>query len=338
VHIDGQLRKEVRLGLIDGFPQLNELRIFVEETLGEPLQNITMANDMQAVAFDLIGWARARGRLTELVMAASADRPGNTKLIKLAERFRFVPAEAGENERIVLKSVPFQNVGQWVEKMARCRRAVARFEPQPPPDDSGYGSGFLVAPDIFMTNYHVVKDLPADEPGTAVVRFDYEIDAKGTEAVGRQCRLAQRQPLAASPEDQLDFALMKLADRPSDDTLTDGSKRGFLKPAARSARSAPRAHLEGTHGKPPEPAVAGMRCPPGEMAPAGCCRFELGGAGWPSRDGAWARASGIGQPRLRGLIPAAGKPQGSPQAVRLSRLFPVDAEANQFVEGLQGAS
>ncbi len=250
MQVDGPFQKKIRLALLDGFPQLDELRIFVEETLGERLQNISLAGNMQALVFDLIGWARARGRLTELVIGAAADRPGNPKLGELAARFRFADAEVGENERIVLQSVPFENVSEWLGKMTRSRAAVGRFEPQPEPDISGYGSGFLVGPDVLMTNYHVVKDLPPGEPGTVVVRFGFEVGTGGAVAKGRECRLARDWLLASSPEDRLDFALVRLAERAGEDVV-EGGKRGFLKPVVHTfAKDQPLIILQHPAAKP----------------------------------------------------------------------------------------
>jgi hypothetical protein len=100
MEFDGAFRKQIRAALLDAFPQLNQLRIVVEDCLGEPLQNVTMANDMLTVVFDLIGWAKSRGRLTELVIGASAENPGNHKLRAIAEQFRFVQGGEGEPERI----------------------------------------------------------------------------------------------------------------------------------------------------------------------------------------------------------------------------------------------
>jgi hypothetical protein len=69
----------------------------------------------------------------------------------------------GELERSVLPLVPFENVGQWLETLARLRRAVARFEPQPSAQSTeDCGTGFLVAPDLLMTNRGGIPDRRED--------------------------------------------------------------------------------------------------------------------------------------------------------------------------------
>jgi hypothetical protein len=235
MELDGPFKKEIRLALLDAFPRLDQMRIVVEETLNEPLQNVTMAGDMPTVAFELIGWARSRGRLAELILGAAAENPGSGRLRTVADRFRFASSEPGEVERIVLQSVPFENAGQWLDRMARSRRAVCRIEPQPQTADpnslAGYGSGFLVGRDVAITNFHVAGVLSTAQAAQTVLRFDYEVSLDGKESRGRECRLAANWLLASSPVEALDYALIRLAEPAAEDPVPGGGKREFLKPA-----------------------------------------------------------------------------------------------------------
>jgi hypothetical protein len=236
---DAQLRKELRLSLLEAFPRPDELRVLVEETLGEPLQNISMANDMPTVAFDLIGWARARGRLTELVAGAAAERPRSDRLRALSARFEFPSAAAGGEERIVREDVPFENAGEWAARYDRRRTAVCRVEPQPRAEGRfNYGSGFLVAADVLLTNFHVV-DHPGFRADRVVLRFDCEATPDGGETAGRTCRLAADWNWATSPRVSaggLDFALVRLAEPVGDDAAA-GGRRGWLRLDPRPFRS-----------------------------------------------------------------------------------------------------
>ncbi len=130
MEVDGRFRKEIRVALLDAFPQLSSLRILVDEVLDSPLQNITLADNLQTIVFDLIAWAVAQGRLAELVLGAASENPGNNRLKDIANRFRFAEANLGENERIVLQGIPFENAGQWLDRLSKIRRAVCRIEPQ----------------------------------------------------------------------------------------------------------------------------------------------------------------------------------------------------------------
>ena len=228
MELDGRFRKQIRESLLDAFPQLNELRMVVDNTLGEPLQNITMANDMPTVVFDLIGWAKARGRLTELVIGAAAENRGNDKLRTIADQFRLVQGGGGEHERIVVEGVPFENAGQWLDKFARLRRAVCRFEPQPETVSlKGFGSAFLVAPDVIMTNFHVAGHLSDARAAAAVARFDYELDLNGNKQPGQEVKLATPWCLAADAA--LDYVLVRLAARGTDLPGPSGGAREYIR-------------------------------------------------------------------------------------------------------------
>jgi hypothetical protein len=233
MQIDHGKRREIREALIDGFPTAGELALVAYDILGEPLQNITpVPGPMPTMAFDLIVWANSRGRLTELVMGAAAGNRTNPKLRVLANQFKFAELVAGENERVLMDDVPFQNVGQWLDILGVSRRAVCRIEPQPPPDYNNYGSGFLVAPDVVMTNYHVVEPFLNNGAGKVVLRFDYETDKQGVAvSQGRSCRLAANWDLVKSPVNQLDFALVRLSE-PAGNDAVNGGTRGLLKPVA----------------------------------------------------------------------------------------------------------
>lgn len=228
--IDGPARKELRLALLEAFPQPSELAMLVEETLGVPFVNITLANDMPTRAFDLIGWAKARGRLTELVAGAAAERPKSGRLQTFAGRLTFPDKTDGQDERIVRQDVPFQNPAEWAVRFARCRATVARIEPQPlAQSDEGFGTGFLVGPDLLLTNYHII-DSGVFHPEKVVVRFDCEYGPDGRETLGRPCKLAAAWKVSGSvrvKDGGLDFALVRLAEKAADDAAPAG-KRGWL--------------------------------------------------------------------------------------------------------------
>ena len=115
----------------------------------------------------------------------------------------------GQEERIVRDDVPFQNPAEWAARFARCRVTVARIEPQPlSQSDEGFGTGFLIGPDLLLTNYHVI-DSGVFVPEKVVVRFDCEYGTDARETVGRTCKLAADWKVASSvgvADGGLDFA------------------------------------------------------------------------------------------------------------------------------------
>ena len=233
--LDGRKKREIRLALMEAFPRRAMLDRLVSDVLSVPLQNITAeSNDLETTAFDLVVWVEARGRVTELIIGAAAASPDSQPLKALASEFQFVGDLPGEVERIIQKDVPFENIGQFIELLSCRRRAVCRVEPQAPPDKSGYGTAFLVASDVVMTNYHVIEPFLNSGADKVNVRFDYEVGLDGASfAQGRSCKLAVDWRLIDSPLKDLDFALIRLAE-PAGEDAVPGGKRGTLKPTCKT--------------------------------------------------------------------------------------------------------
>lgn len=115
-------------------------------------------------------------------------------------------------------------------------QAVGRIEL---PKGRAHGTGFLVGPNLILTNYHVFKSKDVLE--RAVIRFDYQLNADGVVTQGRVFDF-ETDFYIGSPDTELDFALVKvkgepLADRkmePEDvglgylDLLRRGRHRGYL--------------------------------------------------------------------------------------------------------------
>ena len=87
-------------------------------------------------------------------------------------------------------------------------QAVGRIEL---PKGRAHGTGFLVGPNLMLTNHHVFKS--KDVLTSAVVRFDYHANADGATTQGR---VYEFQPdfYVGSPDTELDFALVKIKGEP----------------------------------------------------------------------------------------------------------------------------
>ena len=103
-------------------------------------------------------------------------------------------------------------------------QAVGRIEL---PKGRAHGTGFLIGPDLMLTNYHVFKN--KEMLASAVVRFDYHANADGATTQGR---VYEFQPdfYVGSPDKELDFALVKLKGEPlADRKLQPGDEDlGYL--------------------------------------------------------------------------------------------------------------
>jgi V8-like Glu-specific endopeptidase len=142
-----------------------------------------------------------------------------------------------EIERIVNLSAHFINVEAWLGRLREILPRVCRIEI---PRDDPQGTGFLVGPGLVMTNQHVVKDVVGkpEQLSKVVLRFDYRTDARGLVVQeGKEFRLALNQPILASPEEDLDYALLSVDGSPGTETVGSGAEatpRKWLTPQAGS--------------------------------------------------------------------------------------------------------
>jgi hypothetical protein len=195
-------------------------------------------NPLQYVTFELVRHERAAGHLLRLVAAARALQPDSPELAFVAERFSLAtatPTPRPTLEKIIkATSVPF-DVAVWRQRLAQRENCVCRIE-LPTPEGMSYGTGFLVGPDLLLTNHHVVAAAISDRPGSQgkadarqlVARFDYKVLEGTTIHPGTPARLATDWLVDASPHsavdlqglpksgvpsgDELDYALLRLAE------------------------------------------------------------------------------------------------------------------------------
>ena len=129
-------------------------------------------------------------------------------------------------ESVVRPRLRIMNMEIWRSREASVSAQVCRIDVGGEPK----GTGFLVGPNLVLTNHHVLTKLIAGEVGAADIRcvFDYKRLADGTVNQGRPVGLAAEWLVDKSPPsrgeiegrpddtpptlDELDFALIRLAD------------------------------------------------------------------------------------------------------------------------------
>ncbi|MEM7714433.1 MAG: trypsin-like peptidase domain-containing protein [Cyanobacteria bacterium P01_A01_bin.68] len=83
--------------------------------------------------------------------------------------------------------------------------------------NQGIGTGFLIAPNLVLTNYHVLYSENTDtpiNPSDIILRFGYFTSATGNETEGQTFKLDSDKPiLESSPINELDYALIQVEDR-----------------------------------------------------------------------------------------------------------------------------
>jgi V8-like Glu-specific endopeptidase len=205
----------------------------------------------QAISSLLYNYAYPQGKLVPLLKAARKKNKDNVKLgavinglAELEEDFASLRPDLsfGEAEGIVLKGADFENVATWIRDLTAARHRVCRIE-----SDPQFGTGFLVAPDVIITNFHVAEKFWKDpkQAKQVVLRFGYETDTAGKKpSPGVEHKLASTwrgpgKPTAeqakrpwqvlSSPEGELDFALLRLEKAAGDEKVI-GGKRGVFEP------------------------------------------------------------------------------------------------------------
>jgi len=204
--------------LNSSYVSFNQLKTMVYMELGDPLSGIANGLPLSEGISAVVQWAKAEGRLQELSDGLIADRPSSDAVIQYknslapprtipTKNYQFVapPAEwsgkAAGFEALVQSSNRIVPADEWASKMKEAQHKVCRIEiPEGP-----VGTGFLVGHDLILTNWHVYRQIGAAQ---ASARFGYY--SEGTEQVVYPI---MGEPLAASTEDLLDFALLRLTSK-----------------------------------------------------------------------------------------------------------------------------
>jgi hypothetical protein len=233
--LDGRQLRRLSHALLAAF-DTHSLERMLRYRLDKRLDLISTAPDFTQVVFRLVQVAEMEGWTAQLVQAAKDARPDTQDIQAFALDWGLVrantPLDTPSLERVIDASRGFLDVARWRQRLARIEGAVCYIRVA----DEASGTGFLVGPDLILTNYHVVQDLIPAAPGAPTrlppqrvsVRFDYKRPAEGEPyAPGFAVGLAHRDwlvdfsPLAAGefssatppPPDALDYALLRLAER-----------------------------------------------------------------------------------------------------------------------------
>jgi Trypsin-like peptidase domain len=143
-------------------------------------------------------------------------------------------ATASQLERLLRDASPYVDFGRWIANLTALQGRVCRIEAE------FYGTGLLVAPDLVLTNHHVVETEIKDKVRAkeVICRFDYSSTGGAGVREGREVGLAddwlvadakyapgdfrtgERGPLP----DELDYSLIRLAEPAGDDTMGTKSR------------------------------------------------------------------------------------------------------------------
>ncbi len=222
--------------------------------LGRNREDIALGGDYQEIVFRVIRAAEMEEWLSELVVGARAARPGNQQLVAFAQLLSLAPVNTPGREaleKLIAESNSMLDIAQWRAQLGLLEGRVCRVELF----GQAAGTGFLLSPNLVMTNYHVVKPVIDGQNGATAeqlkVRFDYKQNAAGgTVNQGTVFDLMTHQwlidtspydevDLQPSPKsaeaalDHLDYALLRLRGEPGNQPIggkadQEAPARGWL--------------------------------------------------------------------------------------------------------------
>jgi V8-like Glu-specific endopeptidase len=248
LRLSGQQIGQLRDLLTQAFlpPMLIDLML---TRLDKPYFNYAgMGDEYPTIVAKIIAAANAQLWWRDLLREARNAHPTDPGLLAFAEAVGQAPvavAADGAGLRLLkqreleLKIRAAQStfdVLTWRKRLGDIESRVCRIEL---PTGQARGTGFLVAPDLVMTNYHVVERLTrpgATDLPKVVLRFDYKVLEDGVSVgAGKTYGLAindwladhspysardfEVTPTAEPSSDELDYALLRVNGRPGDDPV-----------------------------------------------------------------------------------------------------------------------
>jgi S1-C subfamily serine protease len=199
--------------LRDAFNDRDSFALCVRLGTGKSLDAITGPKGLNALYLPVIEWAEAHDRVTELIAAARVVNPTNRQLQTFTERFR-LPQAVATREALCQPQQGFTHMSDWLHAVKQIMPSICLIEAGA---QQQIGTGFLVEDGLVVTNCHVVRALFADSvPQQAVplrdrVTFDhYRSLEDGRPLPPVICPFRPEWHAASSPEDQLDFALVRV--------------------------------------------------------------------------------------------------------------------------------
>jgi hypothetical protein len=225
--LSGQERRQLQTALMSAFPGPADLEMLLDAAVDKQLAHLAPANaNYRATTFAVLKQADAGGWTARLVAGARAEQPGNPELAAIAETLGIAPHGSSRLESIISEQAGLHDVVDWRTALWRIEGQVCRIESTTRAGGRRLGTGFLVGPDLVMTNHHVVARVIQgdDDPAKTCVRFDYKrLEDGAIFDTGMCCDLASDWLLSSSPPspsdesgeglpspEQLDYALLRL--------------------------------------------------------------------------------------------------------------------------------
>jgi V8-like Glu-specific endopeptidase len=227
--------------------KLNEFDQMLLQSLNLNREDFSVAGDYPTIVFDVIGAANRAGWVYRLVNAARQERPKNDVFVEYARLLGIGPRDLPDKdglESIINATNAALDIAVFRERIGAIEGQVCRVDL----NGDGAGTGFLVGPDLVLTNYHVIEDVVKNGAsiGSYSCLFDFKVRPDGT-TVSKGIQYPVKKLLAFSSYDEqadltpdspqadpakLDYALLQLDDTPGQLPISNVSnnqeKRGWI--------------------------------------------------------------------------------------------------------------
>lgn len=256
--LPGYQHEKLSEALQDAFRDQERFEQFVKYRFSKNLYTIVGRNSLNYMAFQLINRADSEGWIRNLILGARQSNPGNQKLIKFSLDYfqdnSFLDislprglSERDSRERIIRETNSFLDPFMWLEKLSKILPQVCHIEyivQLPQGRRNITGTGFLIAPNVVITNYHVMEYVIEQKASYSdvVLRFDYNqlrdnnFTSTGTEYPLKRDWLIAKSPYLPSNEnrlptfDELDYILLRVDGEPGNTRVgeIDSPARGWI--------------------------------------------------------------------------------------------------------------
>jgi len=237
----GLQKRILREGILETFDR-SDLEIMLSDNLEVKFANVVGAGTYEKQVFDLIEWMVRRAKLGRLIDAVTAQRPELAKTLSMAAAPTVATATPSSLERLIRSGEGIDRFSPMLARFLALEGQVCRIEVT---SSETFGTGFLVAPDLVLTNFHVIEpEIAGNNYDGIVCRFDYLSEsARGTAvrpAADKCCLAYARYSAEDAKSDggtpqksELDYALIKLSRPVGDDRMDDkGRTRGTVATSA----------------------------------------------------------------------------------------------------------